>query len=393
MALHDAETLDYWIEPDLLVALRHDLERYAQRLTQLRRLVEELSALRDRVQPRGIGAPRQFDVYAVDSSYGSPPLELIGGVFTVVAYGYIGVVKGVQDRYLTGAVYFSDSREGDVSRFSSLLEKRLAARLLEAKADGRKSLDLLLLDGEIALHPLPYNLAARGGRYEEVNRAVDRMLRAAAQSRTTVVGVVKRVRSRYLSVAAGRCLPVNDKIAASAVLRQGEYLVLGKLRDILPRWAQLHYAECEGRAERDHILRCAGGEAVKLSERGERLCNRLREFGINFRRVLESGDYPNLRHLGDVEVAYYVPPGHKTAIRVEVLDFGALGIDNVISYLASTASTVTGFPQILDSVDQYVRVSQDLVEAVLTALLTKTPDSLAYIMWPTNAQKRLAGRF
>jgi hypothetical protein len=54
---------------------------------------------------------------------------------------------------------------------------------------------------------------------------------------------------------------------------------------------------------------------------------------------------------------------------------------------------VTGYPQVLDAVDQYVRVSPDFVEAVLTALLSKTPEPLTHLLWPTNMQKRLAGRF
>ncbi|MGC8994515.1 MAG: DNA double-strand break repair nuclease NurA, partial [Pyrobaculum sp.] len=203
----------------------------------------------------------------------------------------------------------------------------------------------------------------------------------------------KRVRSRYLSLLAGRCLPVNDKVAASAMLRPGEYFSLGKLRDLLPRWVSIHYADCEGGPEREAILKCYRGERVGLSPKGERLCRRLVEFGQNFNAVLTTSTYPHLRLLGDVEVVYYMPPGHRTAVRVEVLDMGGLGVGEIVSYLASTTSTVTGYPQILDAVDQYVRVSPDLVEAVLTALLSKTPESLTHLMWPTNMQKRLASRY
>ncbi|MCU7786435.1 DNA double-strand break repair nuclease NurA [Pyrobaculum sp. 3827-6] len=387
------ETLDYWLEPDLVIALRHDVERHAEKILRLRKTLEELASLRSAVEVRQIGPPRSFDVYAVDSSYGSPPLELVGGVFTVVAYGYVGVSGGVQDRFLTGALYFADSREGDVSRYAALLEKRLAARLLAGKLRGEKRFDLLVLDGEVAIHPLPFNLAVRGGRLEEVNKAVDRLLSYAARSGASIVAVAKRVRSRYLSLLAGRCLPVNDKVAASAMLRPGEYFSLGKLRDLLPRWVSIHYADCEGGPEREAILKCYRGERVSLSPRGERLCRRLVEFGQNFNAVLTTSTYPHLRLLGDVEVVYYMPPGHRTAVRVEVLDTGGLGVGEIVSYLASTTSTVTGYPQILDAVDQYVRVSPDLVEAVLTALLSKTPESLTHLMWPTNMQKRLASRY
>ena len=387
------EALDYWLEPDLVIAIRHDVERHAERILRLRKVVEELTSLRGKVQIRQTSASRSLNIYAVDSSYGSPPLELVGGVFTVVAYGYVGLSNGMQDKFVTGALFFSDTREADVSRFSALLEKRMATRLLEAKLRGEKNIDLLVLDGEIALHPLPFNLAAGGGKYEEVNKIINNMLRAASASRTSIVGVAKRVRSRYLSTLAGRCLPVNDKITASTFLRPGEYFSLGKLRDLLPRYVAIHYADCEGGSEKESILRCYRGEPAKLSARGERLCRRLREFDLNFRQVLESSQYPYLRLLGDVEVVYYMPHGHKTAVRAEVLDLGNLSVDEIVSYLASTTSSVTGYPQVLDAVDQYVRVSPDFVEAVLTALLSKTPKPLTHLLWPTNMQKRLAGRF
>lgn len=387
------EALDYWLEPDLVIAIRHDVERHVERILRLRKVVEELTSLRGKVQIRQTSASRSLNIYAVDSSYGSPPLELVGGVFTVVAYGYVGLSNGMQDKFVTGALFFSDTREADVSRFSALLEKRMATRLLEAKLRGEKNIDLLVLDGEIALHPLPFNLAAGGGKYEEVNKIINNMLRAASASRTSIVGVAKRVRSRYLSTLAGRCLPVNDKITASTFLRPGEYFSLGKLRDLLPRYVAIHYADCEGGSEKESILRCYRGEPAKLSARGERLCRRLREFDLNFRQVLESSQYPYLRLLGDVEVVYYMPHGHKTAVRAEVLDLGNLSVDEIVSYLASTTSSVTGYPQVLDAVDQYVRVSPDFVEAVLTALLSKTPKPLTHLLWPTNMQKRLAGRF
>ena len=387
------ETLDFWIEPDLMIAIRHEVEKHAEKIRHIHKVVQELVSLREKVRIMKIGAPRNFDVYAVDSSYGSPPLELVGGVFTVVAYGYVGLSGGLQDKFLTGALFFSDTKEADVSRFSALLEKRMATRLLEDKLRGKKKMDMIILDGEIAVHPLPFNLAVGGGKYEEANKVVNNLLRAAAASKTTIVAVAKRVRSRYLSVVAGRCLPVNDKITASAILKPGEYFSLGKLRDLLPRYAVIHYADCEGGSEKEAVLRCYRGESVKLSARGERLCRRLKEFDVNFAQVLNSSRYPHLKLLGDVEVVYYIPYGHKTAVRIELLDLGNLGVDAVLSYLASTASSVTGYPQILDAVDQYVRVSPDFVEAVLNALLSKTPGDLTHLLWPTNMQKRLAGRF
>ncbi|MEM1597723.1 MAG: DNA double-strand break repair nuclease NurA [Pyrobaculum sp.] len=388
-----SQDLDYWLEPDLLVALRYDVEKYVEKMAKMERVLHELKSLRGSVDVNKIGPPKIYNAYAVDSSYASPPLELVGGVFTIVAYGYVGLVDGVQDKFVTGSIYFSDSREADVSRYAAVLEKRLAARLLEAKARGDKKFDLLILDGEVAIHPLPFNLAVRGGKYEEVNKVVEKMLKAAENTGTTVVAIAKRVRSRFLSAVAGRCLPVNDKITASAMLNPGEWFTLGRLRELLPKWAFYHYAECEAGPLKEEVERCIRGGPSPRHDKAERLCRRLAEFGQNFGRVLNSPEYPHLRLLGDVEVVYYVPHGHRTAVRAEVLDLGGIGVDNVIAYLSATSSTVTGYPSLLDAVDQYIRVPPELVESVLTAIVSKTPQSTSLLAWPTNLQKRLQGRY
>ena len=381
------ETIEYWLEPELYEALWRSVDgRIARKIAELGKALEEVAALRNVVNVKQIdaAAPPVFDVYAIDSSYTSPPLELVGGVLAVLAYGYFGVSGGVQDKYLTGRLYFEDSDERNISRVAAVEERRLAARLLWKKHRGEKKLDLLILDGEIAVHPLPFNLAVE---HKEINEVVGKMLRNASVTRTSVVAVTKRVRSRHLSVLAGKCLKMNDKAAASAILRPGEYFVLGRLRDILPKWAPIYYAECRGGEEKDAILRChEGGGAARLSPRGALLCKRLGEFYGNFEKVLS---HPTLKLLGDVVIAYYLPPGLKTAVRVEVLDFGELGIEKIISYLMLTTSTATGYPLILDTVDRYVKAPQELADAMYMAITSKTPDRLTHLMWSTNMQKQL----
>ncbi|MEZ0248904.1 MAG: DNA double-strand break repair nuclease NurA, partial [Thermoproteus sp.] len=381
------EDLEYWLEPELLSAVRYDVEANAKRLERLRGLAERITSIREKAEIKRLGGPpRDLYIYAIDSSYGSPPLELIGGVFTVIAYGYVGRTKQGIDKFLGGSLYFEDREEQDISRYTALLERRLAARLLRRKARGEKALDVLLIDGELAVHPLPFNLAAAGGRYEEANRAVDFMLAEAEATGTTLVGLAKRVRSRYLSVLYGGCLPVNDRAAASLALRPGEYMVLGRLKDLLPKWAEIHYAECEGGPLKDEVLACAKGGAQPGSGRSARLCERLKEFYKNFESVLSSDRYPHLKLLGEVAVAYYMPPGSQTAVRVEVLDLGP-SLEETVSFLAATSSTVTGYPQILDEVDRYVRVSPELVESVLMMLIRKAPREVAGMLLPNNLQK------
>ncbi len=380
------EDIEYWLEPDLLNAVKFDVEKNAERLAKLGELARRIASIRERAEVRPLRRPEgDHYVYAVDSSW-SPPLELIGGVFTVVAYGYVGRARGGVDKHLAGAVYFEDRDEQDVSRFAALLERRLASRLLRKKARGEKEFDVLVLDGELALHPLPYNLAVPGGKYEEANKVVDAVLAAAEAAGATLVGLAKRVRSRYLSVLYGGCLPVNDRAAASLVLKPGEYMILGRLKDVLPRWAEIHYAECEGGRLKEEVLRCAKEGLAPESAKAFRLCERIREFGRNFSAVLSSAEYPHLRLLGDVTIAYYMPPGAQTAVRVEVLDKGP-GVEETISFLAATSSTVTGYPQILDEVDRYVRVSPELVDAVLMMLIRRAPKEVASVLLPNNLQK------
>lgn len=368
---------EYWVEPDLASALREELERCAAALERLRERLAPLEALRQAADIRPLPPPAALDAYAVDSSLVSPPMELVGGVFTLITYGYVGLVGGQVDRFLTAKLYLQDGREADLTRYASLLERRLAARLLASRR-----FHLLMLDGDIAVHPLPYNLARE--KLLEVNATVGRLLAAARRSGISVAGVAKRVRSRLLSVLAGRCTPANDRVVASRLLRPGEYLYLGKYRDLLPRWAAIHYADCEGGEERDSILACAAGRShPPLGARGQRLCTRIREFEKNFQEVLDHGE---LGLLGEVHVAYYVPPGQRLAVRVELLDMG-LGLERALGYLAHTASSLTGFPALLDAVDSYVRAPQELLDTALVALLSRLPPEAATALLPANPQK------
>ena len=84
-----SQDLDYWLEPDLLVALRYDVEKYVEKMAKMERVLHELKSLRGSVDVNKIGPPKIYNAYAVDSSDASPPLELVGGVFTLVAYGYV----------------------------------------------------------------------------------------------------------------------------------------------------------------------------------------------------------------------------------------------------------------------------------------------------------------
>ncbi len=135
--------------------------------------------------------------YAIDSSYADPALELVGGgVLTVVAYGYVGGNGGggESDKFVTGTVFFEDTNEVDrnVSIYSSIKERELAIKLLggEKRRGGKRRVDLIVLDGDIALHPPlpPYNLPSRRSERSLVEKTMKRLLKEAEATGTTLVG-------------------------------------------------------------------------------------------------------------------------------------------------------------------------------------------------------------
>ncbi len=374
---------DYLLDSDLLIAIRRDIARHLDKFEKFRDVLIEVKQLRDKLEIKKLGADH-LDTYAVDSSH-TQPIELIGGVFSLVTYGYVGISGGVRDRFMSGSIYFDDGDESGISKHAAQLEKKLATKLLKAKKLGTKNFDLLLLDGEITIRPLFF---ASEKRYGEVNQVVDQMLKWAYMSKTTVASIAKRVRSRYLSTVAGRWLDVNDKIAASLILQPGEYFSLGKLRQLLPAWALAYYTRD---VDRELVLKCHRDGEQPADDTTKLRCGKLRKFERDFTEFLNSSKY--LKLLGEVEVVFYKPPGHRSAVRVEVLDLGELGVERVVSHLASSTSSVTGLPQILDAVDQYVRASPELAEQLLTMLMSKTASDFTLFMWPTNPQKRLLGRY
>lgn len=350
--------IEFWIEPPLLNAIYEDSRAIAGRL-DLTAFISDVKALRDSLSSaiRPIQQkPGQYFTYAIDSSFPQTPLELVGGVLTVVSYGYVGQAGGVTDKYVTGTVIFEDSSEvsKSIELFSKVKERELAIRLLRDKKRGRRVIDMIILDGEIYIHPLPYNLPSKESSRKRIEEVVDRMIALAEDTQTTLVGVVKRVRSRYLSIFLNRCLEVNDKLAMSLVLRRGEYANVGSFREILPRWIRVNYMDCE----------------VKKGMGRDEAERRLNEGLQNLERVF-TGDGGRLRgvsRIGDLNVLFYKAQNSSIATKVEVLDFAKIGHDKIVSYLASQ-TTSTGYPYLLDLVDVYVRVNPMILDYVRTLLL------------------------
>ncbi len=131
--------------------------------------------------------------------------------------------------------YFDDE-EG--SKFSSLLGYYLMYHVASILLD---EADLIILDGPLYL---PRNYYGPGGRahsqayfevYDAALRSLGELLVRARSSGKVVLGIVKRIRSAYISSWLGLS-GIPDSLLASNILREGE--ALGPI-PISPRWEDI----------------------------------------------------------------------------------------------------------------------------------------------------------
>ena len=356
------EDLEYWLDPELLEAVVADIRRLAdERSGLVKRIVAMVEEVRAVLRPAKI--PRyapSWPVYAVDGSHTS--LELVGGVLTVYSYGY---ASNTGDRRVSGGVVMEDVEERRVEWLVELLVRKLAARLVE-----RREPRVVLIDGEMGVHPLPYNLAVKGGAYERANTVMNRLLDAVGRRGAALIGVVKRVRSKLTSAVLGKCLGINDRAVATIALRPGEYAVLGRLEDLAERWAVASYGLCARGGE--EAVRCYLHGTRPRTARGARLCVRIREAVRNMQSVFDSADYPALRLFRDMLIVLYRPSIGAPAVKAEIIGLDAA---DAVAYLDATTSPTTGLPQLLDAVDRLVAIPRALPLYTLNMLVRSVGES------------------
>ncbi len=311
--------------------------------------------------------------YAVDSTFPiEGGLELVGGHLVAAVAGYVcfrgASLPGLGCHGSHARAWFVESEEArrSVPLRAKLLEKKVANRLLlEAEKTGGGP-RLLLVDGEV----VPYQLLFKSSRsvasnpvLRHLDEASSMLLERARRLAVTVVGVVKRSYSKLLSARLGSPVPLNDKAVMTLALRRGEYAVAGRFRELLPLHAEA-LAKARGRS------------------------------GEKYRRVVEE----RLRErplYGEVVVAFYKPwiPG-SYAVRVEVLDYGGLGLRRLLSMLASASNPATGLPYPIDVVDEYTRLEARALELLRRRVLRRvaellgSPAEAAALLAHTNPEKR-----
>ena len=381
----DFESIDFWIEPPLLLSVYSDAIRIAKKLNDIE-LLNLCNEIKSRIENCIQTISNNVDlnsitIYAIDSSYVNPPLELISGVLTVLSYGYVGFSKGKYDRYVTGEVYFNDVHdfEKHIHRLAIVRERELAIKLLKKKG---REIDILILDGEIYIHPLPYNLPVENGKLSSISKIINELFKSAKENEVTLVGVVKRVRSRYLSILINKCTQVNDKVITSLVLKPGQYYILGKFEEVLPKWIEINYKQCE------LIKRCKDKSCPDVEEI---MLRRLEEGLENLNRVFTGcyGKYKYVQHIKDIVIAFYKARNAITSTKIEILNFNSkFRVDDIISVLEKL-STNTGYPFILDRVDEYIRLNNRILDYIRILIIREldTFDKINTFMNLTNLQK------
>ena len=371
------EEIDLYASQPALVAVMRSARGVAKRLSRkvegMRGAAEKLRrVLEDRVSQLDPDPPRPA-LAAVDSTYPTPHLELIGGKVNVVVAGYIlygARPEGIPRSKAVARIVFSESEEEFsklVSLESKVMERRLIARILEAARKGLVDIDMVLIDGEIVPYPLLFSsprVVERNRLVKKLSRVTDRVLELSEALGIPLVGVIKRSYSFYTSVLLAERSPVNDKALMSLVLRQGEYASIGSYAEILPRYV-------------DYARIPRGLDSEEVRERMRSVILRNLELHPRY---------------GGIELLFY-RPHHKVAygqaIKLEIFPKGSLD-QGMVSALAKMTS-YNAVPWVIDVVDEYVRFEAQalgLLRRRLESELAKRYGKLGVVLAGlTNPQK------
>ncbi len=378
LELEEVDFLElYGSQPALLSVLgkiSRIIRRIEHKVAALRKIIDE-ARLQEKLSFNPIPRIQELDycVGAIDSTYPPEGLELVGGRLSAIVAGYVlyGCRKrdhlNVKSYDVIGDVLFYDVEEikDIVYTKAKIMEKKVAQTLIDYKVKGLVDLDMIVFDGEIIPYKLLYKTPKakeRSPRLQRLEEYTIETLRKARRAGITLIGILKRAYSRTLSVYVRSRLPINDKALMSIALRQGEYTCIGRLRDILP--VMVEYM----RVPREELRR-KYRDAIKE----------------NLSRHPE---------YGEVEICFYkpyTPTSFNQAVKLEILDYGGLGIDKIISYLAGKTSE-NAVPYFIDVIDTMVRLEARSLEYVrrrLEAELAKRYERLGVILTGhTNPQKR-----
>jgi len=361
------DRIDFWISPPVLYSVIRTVDKLSQVLsTKSTKVLTAVGKVKDRVEIKEIRTNIGTDLVtvAIDSTYTIPYLELIGGNLAIVAAGFVrypALKKGINS-YATATIVLDDevqNFENYVSKIAQYMERKVLYRLLKKLERGYR-FDLVAIDGSILPAPLPFALPSgiKGRSESKVGKVLSKsfllmkeIIKLARKHNVAIVGIIKRVRTKYFSIILGEKAPVNDKVIASLLLKPSTYLVLGKLGSIVR-------------------------EYVKYVR------------GLSLKEVDEVRDA--LPEVDDIDVVFYRSPMslYMQSTKVEILNFSNVDLHDIISYLC-IHTTHTGVPHFMDMVDAYIRCESKVLPHIQQILESKVIEKggLPILTGFTNPQK------
>ncbi|NPA96280.1 MAG: DNA double-strand break repair nuclease NurA [Crenarchaeota archaeon] len=383
----ELETLEEQPSPELTLVLSKLARKAVEKLEEL--VVAPISSNRDSIR-RALGVKRldveghEFaSILAIDSTWSSPPLELVWGALSVIVVGYVVATPGSGFHGISYAA-LSMFAEGPSGRSIELRSKILEfATVIRTVRKYSGVVDAVLVDGPLLIAPRSRYVytPAETREFVEDSRRVSGPRLAAYVSRALIeaakacralgipmVGVVKRVGSKFLAPVlrdagledVARAVEFsNDKALASLVLEPGEYIELGSMLDVLSSYLSYLGREKTLRALEDA---CSGSSGVY----GKELCEVLRDTAVVMYRARGEAVHPQ-------------------ATRLDI--YPASSAAEVLRY-AMIESSHNSVPVPIDIVDRLVRIESASIKRFHDMLLASASnyDTLA-LLGLTNPQK------
>lgn len=331
-------------------------------------------------------------ILAIDSTWTKPLVELVIGDLAVIATGYIVVAPAGIGSHGISYIGFRRSNLGDEPSFNRDIE--LDAKITEFYTAIKKmenSIDLVMLDGSLFFSTIPEFFNPMNiSNFIEIKKNMTgvelasiassvlvKMFRKAKKLNIPIVGVVKRVASRFLAprlrdISSSEVLDIivktNDKFILSLVLQPGEYIVLGGYLDILSQYLSYIVNNFTGEKVRraQKVLKiiehCKYSDNILLRE----LCSYMEDTAIVFYKQIGDSIYPQ-------------------ATRLDI--YPKTAINKIVNYAVYNSSQ-NSVPIPIDFIDRYIRLESSLIKKVYSILKTCVRDPGTLIaLSPTNPQK------
>ncbi|OYT46874.1 MAG: hypothetical protein B6U85_06825 [Desulfurococcales archaeon ex4484_42] len=287
---------------------------------------------------------------AVDTSFTTPPLELTGGKLVLIVRGHVlyGNCSAacIPRSDAKGYVKFIQESEGIATPLSKIIERKFIIELLEKKLEHKAFFDLIILDGELFPRVPPgfikrskESVSLRIKLYGRLIELTSKMLRLADKTDTALVGILKRAYGSDLAIILRKPnIRLNDKVLASYVLSNGEYIVLGSYADLY-----------------DDLLRLVKDESIDIPASLRRTLNEKASWLRASIRYVDHVDSINLVLYKGITPSYFT-----LATKAEVYVSSILMLDDIVSYLSMTTG-VNGVPYPVDVVDSLCRITSNLL--------------------------------